>query len=335
MKNKHNIRYLVLWVADYCNLQCKYCYAQKNFKRNKMSFATAKKAIELCDSKDFTLIFAGGEPLLNFELIEKTINFLDENHYRCKIGMQTNGTLITEEIAKKLKTANINIGVSFDGDIKTNEYLRGKTGCTLNGITLLKEEKININLNCVVTDKNITKLEDLINFAYYVGNVNGIGLDLLRINETSEKNDLLPPQPEDIYPNLKKAYKRTQLLEKLTGKKIGIREIEEMKIRANIKCSNGYCYSSFGQNMVVTPDGDTYPCSSLVGISEYFMGNIKDKVTPLTLEKGKYEKCSKCSYNDICKGCCPSRMIHNKEHFMEDRDCFLRKAVFRLLEEDK
>ena len=324
----------MLWVVDFCNLSCRYCYAKGNFKGNKMSFETAKRAIELYDSKDFTLIFAGGEPLLNFELIEEIWQYLKENNYSCKLGMQTNGTLITEEMARKLKNMNINIGVSFDGDMRSNEYLRGKTGATLRGINLLKEQGIEINLNCVVTDKNISKLEDLANFAYYLGNVSGIGLDLLRINENSCANTLLPPDEKYIYPNLKKADERIKLLGDLTGKKVGIREIEEMRIRSKVKCSNGYCYSSFGQNMVVMPSGDTYPCSSLAGKEKYFMGNIMEEVTPISLESGKYKHCEYCKYVNICKGCCPSRLIHNRESNMEDRDCFLRRAVFRILEEE-
>jgi len=48
MKNKNEIKikYLVLWLADSCNLNCKYCYAYPNFTNKFMNFEIAKKAID-------------------------------------------------------------------------------------------------------------------------------------------------------------------------------------------------------------------------------------------------------------------------------------------------
>ena len=42
-----------------------------------------------------------------------------------------------------------------------------------------------------------------------------------------------------------------------------------------------------------------------------------------------------CEYKQVCKGCCPSRMLYNKKYEVEDKDCILRKAVFKLLEEER
>ena len=284
MKSKFNIKYLVLWLADSCNLNCKYCYARPKFNNGYMSFEIAKKVIDLCENKDFTLILAGGEPLLNFQAIEKIYSYLEENGYNCKIGLQSNGTLITEEIAEKLSKMRINIGISFDGTIKINEELRGKTKRTLEGINLLREKNRNVNLNCVVSNRNIDKLDKLVEMAYYLGNIQGIGLDLLRVTGNClENQDLTPPKDEDIYINLKKAYEKIEILKELTGKKIVIREIEETRIRTTTRCSSeNYCYSSLGQAMVVTPEGDAYPCSSLVGNKDYYMaiidGDIEIKI---------------------------------------------------------
>ena len=335
MRSKFNIKYLVLWLADSCNLNCKYCYARPKFNNGYMSFETAKKVIDLCENKDFTLILAGGEPLLNFQVIEKIYSYLEENGYNCKIGLQSNGTLITEEIAEKLSKMRINIGISFDGTIKINEELRGKTKRTLEGINLLREKNRNINLNCVVSNRNIDKLDKLVEMAYYLGNIQGIGLDLLRVTGNClENQDLTPPKDEDIYINLKKAYEKIEILKELTGKKIVIREIEEARIRTTTRCSSeNYCYSSLGQAMVVTPEGDAYPCSSLVGNKDYYMGNIDGEIEIKKLSSGKYERCNFCEYRDICKGCCPSRMIFNTSYGLEDKDCVLRKAVFKILKD--
>ncbi len=52
------------------------------------------------------------------------------------------------------------------------------------------------------------------------------------------------------------------------------------------------------------------------------------------LPSGKKEKCENCQYKDMCKGSCPSRMILNREE-MEDKDCMLRKSIFKILEEEE
>lgn len=338
MKNEIKIKYLVLWLADSCNLNCKYCYAHSNFTNKFMSFEIAKKAIDLYANKNFTLILAGGEPLLNFSLVEEIYEYIkNKKECKVKIGLQTNGTLINESIAQKLANMNINIGVSFDGDMQINEILRGGTRETLKGIKLLGQHGKNINLNAVISNKNIEKLEKLVDIAYYLGNINAIGLDLLRISEKClEKNiDLKVAADEDIYINLKKMNERVKLLTKLTGKKVVVREIEEAKLRqCSFCCSQNYCYSSLGEAMVVTTSGDTYPCSTFVGNKDYYMGNIDEAINIIKLNSGKYTKCRFCEYVKICKGCCPARMIFNKKYNVEEKDCVLRKTVFKILSEE-
>lgn len=337
MESKMDIKYLVLWIANGCNLNCKYCYAAPKFNNEMMSFKTAKTAIERCKEKDFTLILAGGEPLLNFKIIEEIYDFLKMNGFKGKIGLQTNGTLINGEIAEKLAKMDINVGISLDGTLNTNQYLRGETKKVIQGITYLKEYGKNINLNCVVTNKNVDELEKLVEMAYYFGNVGGIGLDLLRITGNCLNNsNIFPPEDKNLYSSLKKAYKKIKLFSELTGKKIGIREIEEIRHRKSTGCGNDdYCYSSLGKAMVITPQGEVYPCSSLMSKEEYYMGNIFNEIKVKKLNSGKYKKCDSCEYKKVCKGGCPSRLICNSEYGLENKDCTLRKAVFKILEEER
>lgn len=334
MNNTRVIKYLVLWVASHCNLSCKYCYADGNFNGKLMDFEVAKRAIELTNTKEFTLIFAGGEPLLNFPLIEKVYEFLKENGYTCKLGMQSNGTLISPYIARRLKEMDVNIGLSFDASFEVNDYFRGSSKKIIQGIRQLKEVGKNINLNTVLTDRSIKELEKLIDICYYFENVEGVGLDLLRL---VENKDVRVADPKDIYPYVKKAYLRCKQLEKLTGKKVAIREIEEIRYRKSCSCkSSAYCYSSLGQAMVVCEQGDIYPCSSLVGDEKYLSGNIfnPEDIEIVPLSDGKLEECRTCKYNSYCKGACPARIIYN-EKYNKNQDCILRKAIFRILEEEE
>lgn len=338
MMSKKEIKYLVLWLAGECNLQCKYCYALPNFTHKMMDFEIARKAIESCNTKSFTLILAGGEPLLNFSLIEEIYDFLKKGNYNCKIGLQTNGTLITEEIAERLSKMSINVGVSFDASFQINDAFRGKTKAVIAGLKNLKLKNKRVNLNCVITDKSIKELEKMIEIAYYFENIDGIGLDLLRMGERVQNyKEINLPTNKDIYTYLKRAYMKSKELGKIIGREVKIREIEEIKYRKRKNCvATHYCYSSLGQAMIVTEEGNIYPCSSLVGDNRYFVGNILEnrEFEIQNLPSGKKEKCENCQYKDMCKGSCPSRMILNREE-MEDKDCMLRKSIFKILEEEE
>lgn len=331
MKENKKYLYLVLWLANYCNLDCDYCYAKSNFGSEKMSWNTAKQALELLDERA-TLVLAGGEPILNFPLIESIYTYLKKIEFKGKIAIQTNGTLITDEVAFKLSQMDIKIGISLDGMFGINEYSRGETKKVIEAIRKFERYDKEVSINCVLTRENINSLESLVEFLYLFKNVNGLGLDLIKL---TSKTKFTIPKFEDLYINLKKAYEKTNFLGKIVGKYILIREIEDTKQRVDLKHhSCNYCYSSIGQTAVVLPKGDVYPCSSLVGEEEYFMGNItvNQELESIKLASGKDSLCEKCEYKKICRGSCPSRTIMNKKYFTDSSDCNLRKAIFKILE---
>ena len=330
MKENKKYLYLVLWLANYCNLDCDYCYAKDNFGSEKMPWIIAKQGLDLLDEKA-TLILAGGEPLLNFSLIENIYTYLKEIEFKGKIAIQTNGTLITDEIAHRLSEMNIKIGISLDGMFDVNESSRGETKKVIEAIRALEKYNKEISINCVLTGENINSLESLMEFLYLFKNINGLGLDLIRL---TPKTKFTIPQSEDLYINLKKTYEKTNFLGQVIGKYIPIREIEDTKQRVNLNHhSCNYCYSSLGQTAVILPNGNVYPCSSLVGEDEYFMGNItKEKLETIKLASGKTLLCEKCKYRKVCRGSCPSRTIMNKKYFASSSDCNLRKAIFKILE---
>ena len=81
----HRIHQLVLQVTQNCNLRCDYCvysgnYDNRTHSNKVMSFDIAKKAMDYLilhsDELDEIVIgFYGGEPLLNFELIKKCVEY--------------------------------------------------------------------------------------------------------------------------------------------------------------------------------------------------------------------------------------------------------------------
>ena len=325
---------LVLWLTGKCNLHCSYCYAGNNPAPCAMSFDTAKKAIDRLENYQLKIQFAGGEPLLNFPLAEKICAYVQEQKLDAVFRMQTNGTLITPQIAQRLRQLHIAVGVSLDGPPQINRLTRGNTLEAVNGIRMLAQEGMMIGLNAVVTSKNVEHLDKLMDFAFYLGSVGGIGLDLLRHAGRGEQNKTeLDVSSNQLQQGLVKMYERSRELYRISGRKIEIREIDLAKKRLHHKGQNRhYCYASCGRSVVVLPDGSTYPCGSLIS-PEYAMGKAEN-LNPehlLHLETKTGAGCSECPYEEYCPKGCPSRKICNEN----DLDCVLLKTAFALAEREQ
>ncbi len=330
---------LVVWTTNDCNLRCKYCYAEAGKNKDYLSFETFKNAMEYVDKNKLSIQFAGGEPLLNFELIRKIHNYLKENRIKASLNIQSNGSLISQELARELKDMNINVGISLDGPPIINEETRGKTIDSLEGIKNLGRENIIVNLNSVITDETVDYLEELVDLSFYLGNVYGIGLDLLREtgNYNLNKDFIRPASEEKLEKNIKKAYDKTRFYKEVANKKIVLRPIEDGRhLMKNKFCSKAYCYAVEAKSAVLLTNGDLYTCGSLVGLEDYFMGNVNDgNISPKPLKLEVDKKCSLCKYDDYCNGVCPSRLlINNKNSISDSLDCKLKKIVFKILEEE-
>lgn len=126
---------LTLEVTEACNLRCKYCiysdyYPEtRGFTTNRMTFETAKKAIDfflLKESKEFSSIgFYGGEPLVNFPLIRKVLAYLEKYPSENRIfNMTINGTLLSEEVIQFLVKYDFNLMISLDGPAQCHDANR-------------------------------------------------------------------------------------------------------------------------------------------------------------------------------------------------------------------
>jgi radical SAM protein with 4Fe4S-binding SPASM domain len=103
-----------------------HCYSQSENKLypNELSTEEAKHFIfDLATFNVPVLLFSGGEPLMRPDLFELA-KFASDSGIRPV--MSTNGTLITKEIAEKIKKVGFHyVGVSLDGVGQTNNKFRG------------------------------------------------------------------------------------------------------------------------------------------------------------------------------------------------------------------
>jgi sulfatase maturation enzyme AslB (radical SAM superfamily) len=103
-----------------CNLACTYCY--QNAKRpRRMNWDTLKAAIDLLlgsDSNEVVLTFYGGEPLLEFALIRRAIEYVESfrpSGLVVRYWLLTNGTLLAANRAAFLANHRVRTQISLDG----------------------------------------------------------------------------------------------------------------------------------------------------------------------------------------------------------------------------
>ncbi len=148
-----------------CNLKCAFC-SQADFRENKVVDVDLfiKNVLEV--AKPRLLIVTGGEPLTKLDELYKLLEYCKSNNI--ETGIFTNATLVTHEIALKLKDLGVDwVRVSINGyraEIHEKSYPRGTFEPTIRGIKLLKQAGLYVKTRTTVTKSNQDYVEDLINF---------------------------------------------------------------------------------------------------------------------------------------------------------------------------
>ncbi len=133
---------MILVLTENCNMRCRYCaYSghythQRTHSSTKMNFETAKAAINYfheLHSRTYVplptpfITFYGGEPLLQFNLIQKCVEYAkssETNDVKFKFNLTTNGTLLSKEKIDFFIANQVGIMVSLDGSKETHDKNR-------------------------------------------------------------------------------------------------------------------------------------------------------------------------------------------------------------------
>ncbi|MBN1214796.1 MAG: radical SAM protein [Candidatus Lokiarchaeota archaeon] len=158
---------VTLWsITDKCNLRCKHCFVHQNQIKDEISFFDACKVInQLYEAKNFSLGFSGGEALLKKDIF-KIMKYASDKGMH--IALASNGTLITKEVAYKIKEAGVKyVQISIDGLEEVHNQIRGKGVFkkAIRGIKNCLEVGLYVSMDVVITKLNLNQLEDLIKLA--------------------------------------------------------------------------------------------------------------------------------------------------------------------------
>ncbi|WP_054251637.1 radical SAM/SPASM domain-containing protein [Neofamilia massiliensis] len=270
----HRLEFIV---ANYCNLSCKYCYADsgtynqnKRYIDKKTIDNTFKYLFVNIDVIEEILLF-GGEPLLAVEQVKYICElFYTFKQSRPIIKLVTNLTILNEEIIKIINKYNIQITVSLDGPKSINDsqrYFHNSSRSVYDAVetNINTLNKYNINPNsieCTYTKetRRIYSRQEIAQ--YFFSKFKNI--DVIQIcNEHSCFRDLV--EANYIF------VRDINLDEKSLNRAIIKNNIINNKNRKYPKICNA------GKNIIsVFSNGDIYPC--------HFFINIIDPIGNMDME---------------------------------------------------
>jgi len=169
--------HLVAWeLTRNCNLFCAHCRgeAAPGQYQGELSTEECFRLIDqILEVGRPILILTGGEPLIRPDILEIARYAVSKG---LRVVMGTNGTLITEEMAAKLKEVPISrLGISLDFPVaELQDNFRGQAGAfaaVMAGIANARRAGIEVQLNSTITKLNVNYLEKLLELALEVGAV--------------------------------------------------------------------------------------------------------------------------------------------------------------------
>lgn len=130
MASREEIETLEVILTAGCNLRCQYCY-QNDKKARRMEWETLRASLDLLLAsrrRRLTVVFLGGEPLLEFPLLRRAVEHVRANRRpgrRVGYYLITNGTLVGDEETRFLIRNRFDLQLSFDG-VPVVQALRGR-----------------------------------------------------------------------------------------------------------------------------------------------------------------------------------------------------------------
>ncbi len=328
------LKALCLHIAHDCNLACKYCFAgegEYSGDRSLMSFEVGRAALDYLiehsgTRRNLEVDFFGGEPLMNFEVVKRLVEYARSREKDCgknfRFTLTTNGLLLDDEVMDFANREMHNVVLSIDGRRETNDRMRvsrnGKGSYDLILPKFLEMAKRRSQKDYYIrgtyTHYNTDFSEDILHLA-------DLGFKQLAMEPVVASPDSDYALRKEDLPTLFEQYEKLAV-EMLRRHKNGngFNFFHYM-----IDLTGGPCiYKRVAgcgvgtEYMAVTPWGDFYPCHQFVGDPKYLMGNVYDGVTNISvLDEFKgcniyaRKECDSCFARLFCSGGCAANAYHS------------------------
>ncbi len=327
------VKALCIHIAHTCNLNCSYCFASQgkyHGDRAMMTFEVGKRAFDFLiensgNRRNLEVDFFGGEPLMNFEVVKKLVEYarsIEKQHNKnFRFTLTTNGVLIDDDVIDFANREMSNVVLSLDGRKEVHDRYRvdyagqgswEKIVPKFQKLVEAREGK-NYYMRGTFTHQNPDFLED-IKVMLDLG-FNELSMEPVVCAKgdpselTREDMEVVKKQYEDLAELMLEKDKEGKpftfyhYMIDLTGGPCIYKRISG--------CGSGTEY------MAVTPWGDLYPCHQFVGEEKFKLGDIWQGVTNKEIQ-GEFaacnvyarEECRDCWARLYCSGGCAANAYH-------------------------
>jgi len=342
LKEGKFLRKLQLMVSTRCNLQCTHCYEARtgpaDAEEGNMDFSVAKKALtnffDIVNNTGQEKVFIryfGGEPLRNWKVVKDSSEYIKELETKPEVvqAINTNGTLVTNEIAKYLGENRFDVDLSLEAPNELNDKIRvyrGGRGTFKDvdeKIDVLIRHNVNPEISAQLNDYNINHLDDFVDY------LKNKGVKKFEVNTLICDNNNLCSAP--VSEKVKKLVELKRYAENqgvhLAGKWIRL-------YNHTLDGTLNYC-SRQGEQLSVNPSGDVFSCSGL----SIKLGTIDDMRSILSSKEyeemsmrivGNIPGCRNCEVEGMCVGGCRASGIYsgnNEKYAPEFGECEFRKEI--------
>ncbi|MGB9914732.1 MAG: radical SAM protein [Candidatus Bathyarchaeales archaeon] len=295
-----------------CNLKCSHCYmnATPQELTDELTTEESKRLIDqICEVSRPLLILSGGEPLLRSDVYEIIRYGASKG---LKMGLGSNGSLIDDAAARRLKEAGIEtVSISLDSHIpEQHDEFRGVAGSwekAVGAIKALCENGVLVQVNTTVTQQNYNQIDEIMALAESLGVENFHLFFLVPTGRGAKIADISPAKYESMIKTAfaKAARHKLNVRPSCAPQFMRIAKDMGLDMRQWIRgCIAGLYYCRVYANGAVTP------CPYL----PIKLGNVREKsfkeiwfgadmfraLRDFNALKGK---CGICEYKALCGGC--------------------------------
>ena len=325
---------MVLNVTNKCNLACTYCYeygedkivdTQYGDQPKFMSEDTAEESVDFmfAESKGQPvahLTFFGGETLLNFPVLQRTVAYArrraEEEGKRVEFSLTTNATLLRPEIIQWLADNQIGVTISIDGPREVQDGLRVfHNGKGTYDVVLPKIKELlqvhrsrPIGARVTLTQKNMNVLEI---FRHLTREIGFWEVGLAPVTAQDNRDYAITPGGKDAMLRQFEELAQEWLEAALRDEHHGFSNVKDTIEEIHKGVSKAYgCGAGLGL-MGVATDGNVSLCHRFAGSPEHTLGNVRDGVDREKQEQflvdhhiASKTDCHTCWARPICSGGC-------------------------------
>lgn len=350
-------------VTKDCQLACKYCYLVGKNTQERMSFETAKKAVDFILSRQndpnfnqesVIWDFIGGEPFLEIDLIDRVCDYIKEEMFRrnhrwfnsYRFSFSTNGiNYASEQVQRFIKKnhTHLSIGITIDGTRTKHDINRvyksdgrGSYDDVVKNIPLWLEQFPNSGTKVTISSPDIPYIRESVIHLFILGIhqviINCVFENVWKSGDAQLFEQQLIELADEIIDNGWYQQYSCSFFNEQLGKPLDC-------------IANNENWCGAGKMLSIDAHGDFYPCTrfaqySLRNKKAWIIGNIEDgidenKLRPfLTLDRCTQspQQCLDCEVAEGCAWCQGENFDAAKTYTIFERStaiCEMHKAQVR------